>query len=162
MALVQKYIVSEEMMACCTPIEEIRKNGIDFDQFCVLATCKGATVQPYRHEESSVEKFREDIKRVTASSVDILVVNYNRKHVGQTGTGHFAPIAGYHEASDKVLLLDVARFKYPPHWVPIPLLYGAFKDLDVMSSKTRGYIVVSSNPHYESTTDPLNCMPTQK
>ena len=23
-----------------------------------------------------------------------------------------------------VLVLDVARFKYPPHWVPLPLLYA--------------------------------------
>ena len=40
------------------------------------------------------------------------------RRLGQTGDGHFSPIGGYDAASDQVLLLDVARFKYPPHWVP--------------------------------------------
>jgi Phytochelatin synthase len=31
--------------------------------------------------------------------------------LGQTGSGHFSPIAGYHAATDSVLILDVARFK---------------------------------------------------
>ena len=34
----------------------------------------------------------------------------------QTGDGHFSPVAGYHAGTDSVLVLDVARFKYPPYW----------------------------------------------
>jgi len=135
---------SEEMMACCAPLEQVRKKGIDFDKFNALATCKGATVNAIRFSESDLGTFREDIKRVTASREEFLVVCYSRKHVGQTGTGHFAPIAGFHEASDKVLLLDVARFKYPPHWVSLPLLFGAMKDIDPDTEKPRGYFLFSA------------------
>jgi len=135
---------SEDMMGCCTPLEIIRKKGIDFDQFKSLAACKGANVYAIRFDENlTIEKFREDINRVTSSTGEFLVVCYHRKHVGQTGTGHFAPVAGYHHASDKVLLLDVARFKYPPHWVPIPLLFGAMKDIDPDTKKSRGYFLIS-------------------
>ena len=28
-------------------------------------------------------------------------------------------LVGYHEETDSVLIMDVARFKYPPHWVPL-------------------------------------------
>ena len=34
-------------------------------------------------------------------------------------------LGAYHAGSDSVLVLDVARFKYPPHWVPIPTLFSA-------------------------------------
>lgn len=37
----------------------------------------------------------------------------------QTGSGHFSPVGGYHDGRDMEFVLDVARFKYPPHWVPL-------------------------------------------
>ena len=39
------------------------------------------------------------------------------------GDGHFSPIGGYSAKEDLVLILDTARFKYPPHWVPLEMLY---------------------------------------
>ncbi len=51
------------------------------------------------------------------------MANISRKVLSQTGDGHFTPIGGYHEKTDKVLLFDTARFKYPPHWVDIELLH---------------------------------------
>jgi len=47
----------------------------------------------------------------------VLIASYDRASLGQTGNGHFSPIGGYHMERDLVLVLDVARFKYPPHWV---------------------------------------------
>jgi len=132
------------MMTCCVPLDQIRKKGINFDEFKILASCKGAIVTAFRYEETSLEQFREDIKRVTASSAEFMVISYSRKHVGQTGDGHFAPVAGYHQLEDKVLLLDVARFKYPPHWVSLPLLYGAMKDIDQDTNKSRGYFLLKA------------------
>jgi hypothetical protein len=43
--------------------------------------------------------------------------------VRSAGDGHFSPVGGYSEAEDMVLILDTARFKYPPHWVPLEMLY---------------------------------------
>ena len=43
--------------------------------------------------------------------------------VTAAGDGHFSPIGGYNAREDLVLILDTARFKYPPHWVPLPMLY---------------------------------------
>lgn len=57
----------------------------------------------------------------------------------QTGTGHFSPIGGYHAGRDMALILDVARFKYPPHWVPLSLLWEAMNTLDEASGHRRGY-----------------------
>jgi glutathione gamma-glutamylcysteinyltransferase len=41
-----------------------------------------------------------------------ITINFYRKSLQQTGTGHFGPIAAYNKKRDMVLLLDVAKFKY--------------------------------------------------
>lgn len=56
----------------------------------------------------------------------------------QTGSGHFSPIGGYHAGKDMVLILDVARFKYPPHWVPLSLLWEAMNTVDEATGHRRG------------------------
>lgn len=47
----------------------------------------------------------------------------------QTGRGHYSPIGGYHAGRDMVLILDVARFKYPSHWIPLTLLRKAMNTI---------------------------------
>lgn len=60
------------------------------------------------------------------------------KFLLQTGTGHFSPIGGYHAGKDMALILDVARFKYPPHWVPLKLLWEAMDHFDETTGQRRG------------------------
>lgn len=62
--------------------------------------------------------------------------------MGQTGSGHFSPIGEFHAARDLVLILDVARFKYPPHWVPTDLLFNAMQPVDPASGKPRGWMTL--------------------
>ena len=58
----------------------------------------------------------------------------------QTGTGHFSPIGGYHAGRDMALILDVARFKYPPHWVPLSNLWEGMNIIDDTTGQHRGYV----------------------
>jgi len=39
--------------------------------------------------------------------------------MGQAGLGYFSPIAAWNQNKRKVLILDLARFKYPLNWVQI-------------------------------------------
>jgi len=139
---------SEEMMACCVPLEEIKKRGINFDTFASIACCNGANVEAFRPDVRNEEQFRADVKRATSSDSEVIVASYDRKVIGQTGSGHFSPVGGYHEETDMILLLDVARFKYPPHWVPISLVYKAMLPHDPDTNKPRGYLKIgkSSEP----------------
>ena len=66
------------------------------------------------------------------------------------GDGHFSPIGGYHADKDMVLILDTARFKYPPHWVPLADLYMAMAPADPATGKPRGYIRLTANPSTKS------------
>ena len=45
-------------------------------------------------------------------------------------------------AEDSVLIMDTARFKHPPHWAPLPMLWEAMKTLDPETGKPRGYMVL--------------------
>lgn len=43
---------------------------------------------------------------------------------------------------DSVLIMDTARFKHPPHWVPLPMLWEAMKRVDPETGRSRGFMVL--------------------
>ena len=55
-----------------------------------------------------------------------------------------------------VLILDTARFKYPPHWVPLAELYQAMAAVDPATGTTRGFIRLTANPKLDSVMFTLN------
>jgi glutathione gamma-glutamylcysteinyltransferase len=132
---------SEELLDCCAPLERVRERGLAIDEVACLARCNGADARVERHA-AGLERLRDDVRAASRSALEpILVASYARSALGQTGSGHFSPIGGFHEARDLVLVLDVARFKYPPHWVPLDRLYDAMKDLDPDTGSPRGWIM---------------------
>jgi hypothetical protein len=88
----------------------------------------------------SEEDLRRDVQQAAVQENGVvLVVSYDRGSVGQTGSGHFSPIGGYLASKDMVLVMDVARFKYPPHWMRLSELYCAMLPLDPVTNKSRGW-----------------------
>ena len=75
----------------------------------------------------------------------ILIASYSRKALNQTGSGHFSPIGAYNREKDMVLILDTARFKLPPHWVPLERLYEAMLANDDATNKPRGFLSIRSS-----------------
>ena len=73
---------------------------------------------------------------------DRLVANYLRPTLGQAGGGHIAPLAAFHAPSDRVLILDVARYRYPSVWVPVADLWAAIRTLDSTSGRSRGLVTI--------------------
>ncbi|XP_076466788.1 uncharacterized protein LOC143298018 isoform X2 [Babylonia areolata] len=131
----------EDMLDCCVPTQIMRKEGITFDEFICLADCNYLDTEAVRVDSSCREdSFRDLVKTMTLREDSFLVVSYSRKTLQQTGDGHFAPVSGYHPGRDLVLILDTARFKYPPHWVSLPLLFEAMQRLDKSTGLPRGYL----------------------
>lgn len=132
---------SEEMLDCCTSLDAVRQAGIAMDELACLARCNGADARVERPSSAGLQHFRDAVEKAARSASDLAVIaGYSRARLGQTGSGHFSPIGGYHPAHDLVLLLDVARFKYPPHWVPLSDLYAAMHDDDPATGRPRGWI----------------------
>ncbi len=173
--------VSEEMLQCASPrvcghsMEKIKTDGLSFMQFESLARCHGVKISSHRvvaepedHEEEedpetaipcpeSIDRFRILVEKISTDDQagTFIVVNFSRKVLNQTGDGHFSPIGGYHREKDLVLIMDVARFKYPPYWVPLTQLWEAMAEPDLVSGEPRGYFVISGwNDRAPSPTSP--------
>jgi hypothetical protein len=155
--------VSEETLQCESTricghsLDRIKTDGLSFVEFESLARCHGVKITSHRvirdadgtiYDETSpdgLEAFRSLVERISSDdrAETFIVVNYSRKILGQTGDGHFSPIGGYHKEKELVLIMDVARFKYPPYWVPLQQLWEAMAEQDSQTHQPRGYFVVS-------------------
>ncbi|GFR99330.1 glutathione gamma-glutamylcysteinyltransferase [Elysia marginata] len=141
---------------CCTSFETAVDIGVTLPQFVCLAKCNGLhPLAVYGSDVASLNLLRDEVKRVTSSDDVVFIVSYSRKTSGQLGDGHFSPIAGYHEGRDLVLMLDIARFKYPPYWMKLETMLESMKPLDSVTGKSRGFVVLSvekekvQSPYFE-------------
>ncbi|KAF9354453.1 hypothetical protein BGX26_007703 [Mortierella sp. AD094] len=132
---------SEEHLDCCASIDVMKQKGITFNQFRCLAKCHAEVVaKPAEHH--TVEEFRRDIQAIAGSEGSHMVLSFSRAALGQTGSGHFSPIGGYHAGEDKVLVLDCARFKYPPFYATVQELWESLLPTDPETGKCRGYFLI--------------------
>jgi hypothetical protein len=126
------------------PVEVIKKQGITLDQLGALLAVQPVTVSVRHAAESSVEAFRNEAREALAASGRFVIINYLRKAIGQEKGGHISPLAAFDAESDRFLILDVARYKYPPVWVKTAELFAAMNTADSDNeNKTRGYVLVS-------------------
>jgi hypothetical protein len=133
----------------------VETEGLSFEEFLFLAECNGAHVRAFRASPEgvspshpsgnpvSLSRFRSAIHSATHRTDLHLVASFSRKILGQTGSGHYSPIGAYHAESDMALVLDVARFKYPPYWAPVSLLWKAVCAIDEATGRGRGYYLMS-------------------
>eukprot|EP00322_Chrysochromulina_rotalis_P006383 CAMPEP_0115839904 /NCGR_PEP_ID=MMETSP0287-20121206/6497_1 /TAXON_ID=412157 /ORGANISM="Chrysochromulina rotalis, Strain UIO044" /LENGTH=264 /DNA_ID=CAMNT_0003293501 /DNA_START=105 /DNA_END=899 /DNA_ORIENTATION=- len=142
---------SDEMFptSCTGSLDRIRVAGVTMEEFARLASANGALVEMRRptDEGETLETFRSAILTAASSSShsSFTVASFDRAALGQTGGGHFSPIGGYHAASDAALILDVARFKYPPYWVPLSRLWDAALEADEETGRSRGWFTLEQN-----------------
>ncbi|XP_048765526.2 glutathione gamma-glutamylcysteinyltransferase-like isoform X1 [Ostrea edulis] len=134
----------ERMLYSCVPISLVEQEGINFDQFVCLAGCNSLDTQPTKSGTGgTLEQFREKVIEYTKRDDAFLILSYSRITLNQSGDGHFSPVGGYHPEKDLVLMLDTARFKYPPHWIPVELLWDAMHAMDESTGEPRGYLTVT-------------------
>ncbi len=128
--------------------EQVAREGMTLEQLHGLLQAHGPSVARYYGDQLSLEQFRGLLRRNLAQPGDRLLVNYDRKALGQAGGGHISPLAAYDSPSDRVLILDVARYRYPSLWVPVADLWRAIRTVDSSSGRSRGLITVapSSQP----------------
>lgn len=133
----------EEMLDCCVSLEEVRSVGLTLDEVGCLARCNGARARVRRADAAPVGELRAAVLAASRRARgEVVVASYSRASLGQTGSGHFSPVGGLHVGRDLALLLDVARFKYPPHWVPVERLHGAMCTTDEVTGRSRGWVVL--------------------
>ncbi|GAA5958325.1 hypothetical protein JCM3765_004792 [Sporobolomyces pararoseus] len=145
----------QDMLDCCRPLSDIAQVGLTLAEFSCLSRCNGlrARVQSpsvvgsptTESRHSALEQFRNDLKKASKGP-EIMAISYSRKVLGQTGTGHFSPVGAYSEKDDKLLILDVARFKYPSYWISTELAYDSMVPIDDATGQPRGYVMLDVAP----------------
>ena len=126
------------------PASAIMRGGMTLDEFGGVLAAHDLTVDIHHAADSSLDEFRQAASAVLDDDDHFILVNYLRKAIGQEAGGHISPLAAYDADTDRFLILDVSRYKYPPAWVTAAALFGAMDTPDSDNHDlTRGYVVVS-------------------
>lgn len=122
---------------------EIEKGGNTLEQLESVLGAFDVRVEAYFGSDLDVAETRRTIIAALGASDQRVIVDFDRKVLRQRGSGHFSPLAAYHEGEDRFLLLDVARYKLPPCWVRAEVLHEAITGIDKTSGKSRGFLIVT-------------------
>ena len=123
--------------------EQISRRRVTLDGLAAALKTFPLNVRVAHARPGGFYAFINEAKRVLQSGHGYLIVNYLRSALGQETYGHFSPLAAYDETRDRFLILDVARYKYPPVWVRSEELYAAMQTFDRDAKARRGYLVIA-------------------
>jgi Phytochelatin synthase len=138
----ENFFGREETKKVVSP-DLVSRRGMTLAQLGGLLTSHGAKVQVYFGSDVGLDRFRSLLLQNLSKRDNFAIVNYLRKTIGQERGGHISPIAAYNQRTDRFLILDVSRYKYPPVWVKAVDLWQAIKTVDSDSGKTRGFVLVT-------------------
>lgn len=124
----------------------VNQRGMTLAELDRLLVLLGATVQRRHGDQLSLSALRRLLQRSLADPADRLIVNFERSAVGQGQGGHLSPLAAFHAPSDSVLMLDVARYRFPAAWIPVTALWRAMRSTDSQSGRARGLLIVRAAP----------------
>ncbi|NES85672.1 MAG: glutathione gamma-glutamylcysteinyltransferase [Moorea sp. SIO2B7] len=123
--------------------EDVANGGMTLQQLEGLLESYPVNAKVYHGADVTLAEFRTLVVKNLKESENFVLVNYLRKTIGQKMGGHISPIAAYNQETDRFLILDVSRYKYPPIWVKAEELWRAMATIDSASGKTRGFVLVS-------------------
>jgi hypothetical protein len=99
-------------------VKKVLKEGMTLDEYGQFLSIFPVQAKVIHAADTTLDAFRTSAIATLESPHAFLVVNYYRPDVGQAGGGHFSPVGAYDAVTDRFLILDVTRGKYPPVWVP--------------------------------------------
>ncbi len=121
----------------------VLSSGMTREQLAETFIQHGAKVESIAGDSVDNDSLRTLLQNALGDDGRFVLINYARAVFGQVGGGHWSVLAAFDEQSDRVLILDVAKYKYAPVWVEINLLKQAIATIDSTSQKARGLLIVS-------------------
>ena len=117
--------------------------GMTREEMAETLSQHGVSAKSIAGDTLDDDSLRALLQEALGNDGQFVLANYFRASLGQVGGGHWSALAAYDAESDSVLILDVAKYKYPPVWVGIATLREAIATTDTTSNKARGLVVVS-------------------
>lgn len=96
-----------------------------------------------KKSSEGLEIFRRVVKETCNNTFQYLIIHFRSDLIGGIPRGHISPIGAYHEATDTVLVMDVASHKGPWYWALASELYQAMSAVYDTQPQGGGYLVVS-------------------
>lgn len=122
---------------------KVENEGLVLEELAQFFRNLGVSAE-YKHADGfDLDEFRTIVRETLSDPNKRLVVNYFRVPLGQIGGGHISPAAAYDEDTDRLLVLDVAKYKYAPVWITLADLHTSMMTIDSSSGKMRGIVAVS-------------------
>ncbi len=127
------------------PRDVLARRGMTLDQIGGILATQPVKAEVHHASMSSVDVFRKLASSYLGQPGHFVIVNYLRKAIGEQIGGHISPLAAYDSKADRFLILDVARYKYPPVWVKAADIFDAMNTPDAQNGdKTRGFVLVTT------------------
>eukprot|EP00927_Polykrikos_kofoidii_P082180 TRINITY_DN8101_c0_g1_i5.p1 TRINITY_DN8101_c0_g1~~TRINITY_DN8101_c0_g1_i5.p1 ORF type:complete len:779 (+),score=162.44 TRINITY_DN8101_c0_g1_i5:187-2523(+) len=130
-----------ECVEASVPKATVLTKGMTLLEWEKSVSCHGAKVKVSFASDSSVTEFRRKARRALQAG-DHVAINFARSGLGQSGFGHFSPLGAYSENTDRFLILDVARYKFPPVWASAREIFRAMNTTDPDTGLSRGYALL--------------------
>lgn len=137
----QSNYFSPEVAKVISP-QAVLSAGMTRDQLTETLIRHGAKAESIAGDNFDNDSLRSLLQKTLGDDGRFVLVNYARSSLGQEGGGHWSVLAAFDESSDRVLILDVAKYKYMPVWVEVSLLRQAIATIDTTSQKARGLVIV--------------------
>lgn len=122
--------------------EAVARSGLTLSETSRFLSKIHISNKVYYGNELTVDSLRSLLITTLANPKARIIVDFGRRVFAQSGDGHYSPLVAYNAQSDSVLIVDVAKFKYPPFWVTLPDLLKAIRTIDPDSKKFRGLVLV--------------------
>jgi hypothetical protein len=119
-----------------------KDGGFQLHQLQGALEAHGLTVAKYSvGPDASRREVMTNILRNLMEPDNYVIVNFQRKAMGQTGGGHFSPVGAYDHMSRSFLVMDVNPMTADWVWVKANTLFNAMQTWDTVEN--RGYLLVS-------------------
>jgi len=120
------------------------RKGVSLAQNSVIARNLPGLKQvhgPLYASDMTLEEFRSTIVSALANPKMRVILNYYKPAFGQSGGGHYVPVAAYCSVKDEIYIADISQVT-PPQWGPVHLAFEAAQYLDGSGGRSRGLLVL--------------------
>ncbi|WP_298775909.1 phytochelatin synthase family protein [uncultured Shewanella sp.] len=139
------YIKEKEVIEFVkkTPSGEYQP-GLSLDKLAdLLHHYKAKVKTTFAKQENELKLFRSTLLSTLAKQNHYIIIHFRCDYLGGLPSGHISPICAYHQASDSVLVLDVAAHKTPWYWAPLKELYQSMQESYGYQVQGGGYLQVT-------------------
>jgi hypothetical protein len=122
----------------------INKRGLTLSEMALIMDTQPLAATVYEAASLTDAEIRNKIVSALINPSQIVIALYHRKELNQEGKGHWSPVAAYDQNSDSFLVLDVARYRYPPAWINAKAFIAGMKALN-STGHSRGFVILDNS-----------------